>query len=126
MQALREFSYKKLNSCLSLFSRELGQSFVPHGSGPASAEAKRKLRSRGSQIELAEEFKRGMAISHSIADEDELLDEHLLSLTSSDPVASALLVSRQKEQDVLRMMLFLNSHSLPAPQTSQTLRHHRH
>lgn len=36
-------SMKKLCSCLSLFSRELGQAPMPHGLGPTSPKAKRKL-----------------------------------------------------------------------------------
>lgn len=89
------------NSCLSLFLRELAQSSLPRRSGPASAEAKRWLRSRGSQMELADEFKRGMAISHSsVIDEGELLNEDVLSLTSSKPAASADLVSSHEDQDV--------------------------
>ncbi len=40
------FSLGKLRSRLSLFSRELGRSSAPHGSGPAAAEAVRRLRSQ--------------------------------------------------------------------------------
>lgn len=56
-------------------------------------------------MEVAEEFKRGMAISHSIADEDELLDEHLLLLTSFDPAVSALLASRQEDFKPKKLLL---------------------
>ncbi len=52
------FSLGKLRSCLSLFSRELGRSSAPRGSGPAVAEAARRLRSRRSQMELADECER--------------------------------------------------------------------
>ncbi len=38
------FSLGKLHSRMSLFSRELGQSSAPRGSGPAAAEAARRLR----------------------------------------------------------------------------------
>ena len=49
-------------------------------------------------MELAEEFEKGMAISHSsVADEGKLLDEDVLSLVFSDPAASALLASSQEE-----------------------------
>ncbi len=41
------FSLGKLRSHLSLFSRELGQSSAPCGSGPAIPEAARRLRSWG-------------------------------------------------------------------------------
>ncbi len=54
------FSLGKLRSRLSLFSRELGRSSAPRGSGPAIAEAARRLRSRRSQMELADEPERGI------------------------------------------------------------------
>ncbi len=47
------FSLGKLRSRLFLFSWELGRSSAPRGSGPAAAEAVRRLRSRRSQMELA-------------------------------------------------------------------------
>ncbi len=53
------FSLGKLRSRLSLFSRELGQSSAPCGSGPAVAEAARRLRLWRSQMELADESERG-------------------------------------------------------------------
>lgn len=80
---------------MSLYLRELGQASVP------SAKAKRKLCSWGSQLELAKEFERGMDFScSSVADEGDLLDEDVLSLTSYDPAGSALLALSQEEQDV--------------------------
>ncbi len=86
------FSLGKLRSHMSLFSRELGQSSAPRGSGPAAAEAARRLRSWGSQMELADESAGGINISRSsAADESKLLEEDVLSLTSSDPAGSALL-----------------------------------
>ncbi len=54
------FLWEKLRSRLSLFSRELGRSSAPRGSGPAAAEAVRRLSSRRSQMELANEFERGI------------------------------------------------------------------
>ncbi len=85
---------------MSLFSRELGQSSAPRGSGPAAAEAARRLRSWGSQMELADEAVRGTNISRpSAADESELLEEDVLSLTSSDPAGSALLAHGQEWAD---------------------------
>ncbi len=54
------FSLGKLCSRLSLFLRELGQSSTPRGSGPAAAEAVRRLRSWRSQMELANESERGI------------------------------------------------------------------
>ncbi len=86
------FSLGKLRSRISLFSRELGQSSAPRGSGPAAAEVARRLRSWGSQMELADESVGGMNISRSsAADESKLLEEDVLSLTSSDPAGSALM-----------------------------------
>ncbi len=55
------FSLGKLRSRLSLFSRELGRSSAAGGgSGPAAAEAVRRLRSRRSQMELANESEKGI------------------------------------------------------------------
>lgn len=42
-----------------------GQARSARGSGPAAAEAQRRLMSWGSQVELAEEHERGLALSHS-------------------------------------------------------------
>lgn len=51
-----------------------------HSSGPTAAEASRKLKSWGSQMELANELEKGLSISHSsAADESELLDDDALS-----------------------------------------------
>ncbi len=47
------FLWEKLRSCSSLFLRELGRSSAPCGSGPAAAEAVKRLSSRRSQMELA-------------------------------------------------------------------------
>ncbi|KAL0173531.1 hypothetical protein M9458_029499, partial [Cirrhinus mrigala] len=91
---------KKLRSRLSLFSREEGQPPLPRGSGPSAAEARRKMSLWGSQVDLADELKKGLSLSHSsVADEDKLLaDDDVISLTSSDPATSALL---QEEQEML-------------------------
>ncbi len=83
------FSLKKLRSHLSLFSREFGKSSAPCGSVPAVAEAARRLRSWGLQMEFADDIERGVYLSCSVAaDEGELLEEDVLSLTSSDPAGS--------------------------------------
>ncbi len=85
------FSQGKLRSRMSLFSRELWQSSAPCGSGPAAAEAAKRLRLWGSQMELADESAGGINILRSsAADESKLLEEDVLSLTS-DPAGSALL-----------------------------------
>ncbi len=95
------FSLRKLRSRLSLFSRELGQSSAPCDSVSAAAEAAKRLRSWGSQMELADEFERGINLSRTSADdESELRGEDVLSLTSSDPAGSALLASGQSEQNL--------------------------
>lgn len=58
------------------------------GSGPAVAEARRRLSSWGSQVKLAEEL-------------NDLLDQDILSLESSDPADSILLApSNPEEVDV--------------------------
>ncbi|KAL0204024.1 hypothetical protein M9458_002042, partial [Cirrhinus mrigala] len=97
------FPMRKLRSHLSLFSREEGQPSVPRGSGPSAAEARRKMSSWGSQVDLADELKKGLSLSRaSVAGEDELLaDDDVVSLTSSDPAASALLGPSQEEQEML-------------------------
>ncbi len=52
-------------------------------------------------MELADEFERGVNLSHTSADdESELRGEDVLSLTSSDPAGSTLLASGQSEQDL--------------------------
>ncbi len=60
------FPMKKLRSHLSLFSRKEWQPSAPHGSGPAAAEARRKISSWGSQVDLADELKKGLShfVSH--------------------------------------------------------------
>ncbi|KAL0152587.1 hypothetical protein M9458_052310 [Cirrhinus mrigala] len=95
---------KKLRSRLSLFSRKEGQPSAPCGSGPAAAEARRKLSLWGSQVDLANKLDKGLSLFHSsVRDESELLedDDDVISLTSSDPAASALLGSTQEEQELL-------------------------
>ncbi len=47
------FLWEKLRSCSSLFLRELGRSSAPHSSGPAAAEAVKRLSLRRSQMGLA-------------------------------------------------------------------------
>ncbi len=85
---------------LSLFSRELGQSSAPRGSGPAAAEAARRLKFWGSQMELADEFEGEIKILRSsAADGGQLREEDVLSLTSSDPAVSALLTPGQEWAD---------------------------
>ncbi|KAL1268864.1 hypothetical protein QQF64_034227 [Cirrhinus molitorella] len=55
----------------------------------------------GSQADLADELKKGLSLSRSsVRDESELLEDDVVSLTSSDPGASALLGSTQEEQEM--------------------------
>ncbi len=95
------FSMRKLHSRLSLFSRKEGQPSASSGSRPTVAEARREMSSWGSQADLADELERGLSFSHSsAANEGELLDDDAISLTSSDPAASALLGYAQEEQEM--------------------------
>ncbi|KAI2657131.1 Oncostatin-M [Labeo rohita] len=75
---------------------------APRDSGPSAAKARRKMSSWGSQADLVEELKKGLSLSCSSAGgEDELLDEDdVISLTLSDPAASALLGPTQEEQEM--------------------------
>ncbi len=49
------FNMKKLRSRLSLFSRKEGQPSASRDSVPTAAEARRRLKSRGSQLDMADE-----------------------------------------------------------------------
>ncbi len=94
------FSMKKLRSRLSLFSRKEGQPSASRDSGPTTAEARRRMKSWGSQLDLADELERDRPFSHASAEnESELLDcDDAIFLTSSDSAASALLGYAQEEQ----------------------------
>ncbi len=96
------FNMKKLRSRLSLFSRKEGQPSASRDSGPTAAEARRRMKSWGSQADLADELERELSLSHeSAGNEGEPLDYgDAISLTSSDPAASALLGYAQKEQEM--------------------------
>ncbi len=94
------FSMRKLRSRLSLFSRKEGQPSAD--SGPTATEARRRMKLWGSQADLADELERELSLSHeSAGNEGEPLDYgDAISLTSSDPAASALLGYAQKEQEM--------------------------
>ncbi len=96
------FFMRKLRSRLSLFSRKEGQPSASRGSRPTVAEARREMSSWGSQADLVDELERGLSFSRSSAtNEGELLDDDdAISLTSSDPAASALLGYAQEEQEM--------------------------
>ncbi len=55
------FSMKKLRSRLSLFLRKEWQPSASHDSGPIAAEARRKIKSWGSQLDLANELERELS-----------------------------------------------------------------
>lgn len=83
---------------ITFFSREMRQASAL-GSGPVNAEVKWRMLSWGSQVELAEKFEKGMDLSHSsAADSSELLDQKVLSLASSNPADSALLLLVRKNR----------------------------
>ncbi len=89
------FSMKNLCSRLSLFSRKEGQPSASRDSGPTAAEARRQIKLWGSQLDL--ELERDLPFYR--ANESELLDcDDVISLTSSDPAACALLGYAQEEQ----------------------------
>ncbi len=83
------FSMKKLRSA----SRD---------SRPTAAEARRRIKSWGSQLDLADQLERGRPFSCASAEnESELLDcDDAIFLKSSDSVASALLCYAQEEQEM--------------------------
>ncbi len=60
------------------------------------------MKSWGSQVDLADELERELSFSHESAkNEGEPLDyDDVISLTSSDPAASALLGYTQEEQEM--------------------------
>ncbi len=93
---------RTLRSRLSLFSRKGGQPSASRDSSPTAAEARRGMKSWGSQADLADEFERELSLSHESAkNESEPLDyDDVISLTSSDPAASALLGYAQEEQEM--------------------------
>ncbi len=95
------FSRKKLRS-LSLFSRKEGQPSASRDSGPTAAEVRRRLKSWGSQLDMAYELERDRPFSRASAEnESELLDcDDAIFLTSSDSAASALLGYAQEEQEM--------------------------
>ncbi len=83
------FSMKKLRSRLSLFPRKEGQPSASRDLGPTAAEAQRRMKSWGSQLDLADELERDRPFSHvSAENESELLDcDDAIFLTSSDSAA---------------------------------------
>ncbi len=93
---------KKLRSRLALFSRNEGQPSASRNLRPTAAEARRRMKLWGSQVDLADELERELSLLRASAEnEGELLDcDDAISLTSSDPAASALLGYAQEEQEM--------------------------
>ncbi len=91
---------KKFCFHLSLFTRKEGQLSASRDSGTTVAKAQRRMKSWGSQVDLADELKRELSFSHALAvNEGKLLDyDDAISLTSSDPAVSSLLGYAQEEQ----------------------------
>ncbi len=87
------FSMKNLRSRLSLFSRKERQPSASRDSGPTAAEARRRMKSWGLQLDMADELERDCPFSCASAEnESELLEcDDSIFLTSSDSAASALL-----------------------------------
>ncbi len=76
------FSMKKLRSHLSLFSRKEGQPSASRNSGLTVAEARRRMKSWGSQVDLADELERELSLSHeSAGNEGEPLDYDTFTFT---------------------------------------------
>ncbi len=96
------FSMRKLRSRLSLFSSKEDQPSASRDLRPTVAEARRGMKSWGSRVDLADELERELSLSHESArNESEPLDyDDVISLTSSDPGASALLGYAQEEQEM--------------------------
>ncbi len=83
-------SMRKLSSRLSLFSRKEGQPSASRDSRPTVAEARRRMKSRGSQLDVADEWKGTAPFRAAAENESELLDcDDAIFLTSSDAAASA-------------------------------------
>ncbi len=93
---------RKLRSRLSLFLSKEGQPSASRDSRPTVAEARRRMTSWGSQVDLADELERELSFLHESArNEGESLDhDDAISLTSSEPAASALLGYAQEEQEM--------------------------
>ncbi len=87
------FSMKKLRSHLSLFSRKERLPSASRDSGHTAAEAWRRMKSWGSQLDMADELERDRPFSCASAEnESELLEcDDAIFLTSLDLAASALL-----------------------------------
>jgi hypothetical protein len=92
------FSLKTLRSRLALFSSEEGSASGPRGSGPARAEAERRLASWGSQMELVDHLERAVILSDDpTSDEGDLQVDDEDDFSPTVPADSAL----QDEQEMV-------------------------
>ncbi len=108
---------RKLRSRLSLFSRKEGQPSASRDSIPTAAEARRRLKSRGSQLDMADELEKDRPFSRASAEnESELLDcDDAIFLTSSDSALVLCWVMPRKSRRCLRVRkLRLNPLNPPA------------
>ncbi len=98
---VRFFYEKAPLSSVPLFEERV-QPSASHDSGPTAAETRRRIKSWGLQLDLADELERDRLFSHASAEnESELLDcDDAIFLTSSDSAASALLGYAQEEQEM--------------------------
>ncbi|CAM4598857.1 unnamed protein product [Leuciscus chuanchicus] len=99
-------SMRVLRSRLALFSED-GQMRAPRGSGPASAEAMRRLRSWGSQRELAEGIETAEAFSRSSSESSDSPIPRSGARPAASPardVDPVLQLSDSEELDVLSIV----------------------
>ncbi|XP_073720453.1 uncharacterized protein [Misgurnus anguillicaudatus] len=110
---------RTLRSRLALFE-EGGEPRVPHGSGPAAAEAGRKLRSWGSQLDLADELETGLPLSQPSpagSSAPSLDSEARAAVSSAQGGSPDLHLSSSEEVDIMSVDVVdaeEPSHSSPA------------
>ncbi len=102
LRALWAVLYKKAPFSSVPLLRKEGQPSASRDSVPTAAEARRRLKSRGSQLDMADELEKDRPFSRASAEnESELLDcDDAIFLTSSDSAVSALLGYAQEEQEM--------------------------
>ncbi len=94
VRSLCAFLFEKSSALVCPFSREnWGQSSAPHVSGPAIAEAVRRLISCGLQMELADEFERGINGCFFNMCSSAILHPCVLALRHHYPCAFCILAS---------------------------------
>jgi hypothetical protein len=120
-------SMRVLRSRLALFSED-GQMRAPRGSGPASAEAMRRLRSWGSQRELSEGIGTAEALSQSSSESSDSPIPRSGARSAASPVRDAdpvLQLSDSEELDVLSVvegdLQEAHTHTQTAPSYNELL-----